>query len=368
MANTFTPFGLHIDDQTGSSLVLKWDVHNSAQYRIGTYYKVYVSDTETGPPEEPKIANTTSISLPFRRDYFWVAVSSVVNGEESPLSPYFKINLKIGATDSTSYITIAVDQDGNPVKLRVNAAGALVVSDSDDATTDDFASESTLLEVKAIVDATRIGVANLHTLVNAFKIEAHSDTSSILSAISTSKIDIVNAINSLKPDLLSIKTSIDITAGEIASLRAENSSNFSSTLSELIALRNEVSAIRQTIDEGAPVLLRAESTLSNVGTAGTTVALPWNIKSIIKQVTVIHESGSATDFTVMIFNRNYSAAERDVVIRETLSNSYSQNRLDFIHSVPYINMQGNDELIVKIVPNQGTSNIFYVVINGEKAR
>lgn len=368
MPNTFIPFGIYIDDQTGSSLILKWDVHNSAQYRVGTYYNVYVSDTESGPPEAPRVANTTSISLPFRRDFFWVAVSSVVDGEESPLSPYFKINLKVGATDSTSYITIAVDQDGNPVKLKVNSAGALVVSDSEDSAEDDFASETTLIEVKNTVDAIRVSTANLYSLVNAFKVESHADKVAILSAISTAKNDIVTAINGLKPELVSIKTSVETVATEITSLRSDNSSNFSSTLAEITSLKDEVTAIKQYLNEGAPVLLRAEATVMNVSTAGTTTILPWNIRSIIKQVTVILESGSATDFTVLICSKNFSASERDIVIRQSLSNSYSQNRLDFIHSVPYINMQGNNELIVKIVPNQGTSNNFYVVINGEKAR
>ena len=111
--------------------------------------------------------------------------------------------------------------------------------------------------------------------------------------------------------------------------------------------------------------LREEIEITNVDSLGLKFTLPWNAKSILTQVTVLHEAGSATDFAVEVWNKSPSTSERNVVFRAHLSEGFSTTRLDFTHVVSYINLDDDDLIIVKIIPNAGTSNNFFVSINGE---
>ncbi len=366
MANTFVPYDIKIDDITSSSVLVTWDIHNVAEYTLGTYYKVYVKESETSPAELPVVANVNSYSVPLRSDNFWVGISSVVRGEESPISPYVEIEARIGVTDSTDYSTIAVDVDGRPSKLLVDSQGRVIVSASgEEATLGDVATETTL--------------ATILDNVSGFRVENAAG----LALISAKSTSIINAINAhrgediLRGDALTITVNtarddiiaaIGMVSADVQNLNSANQVAFSDVITNLDDIAEAVSNIEATLASGVSVLIRADAELTGVTTAGTVVTLPWSRVSIIKQITVILEAGSATDFILEIWNRTLSTSERNVVVRESLSGSYSPNRLDFIHSIPYINVQGNNELIVRVIPNNGTSNSFYIVINGEKAK
>ena len=107
-----------------------------------------------------------------------------------------------------------------------------------------------------------------------------------------------------------------------------------------------------------------EGALLNVGAAGLTLTLPWSKLSYIHQVMVLQETGSATEFEVQVLATATATSEKDII---TKMYSYNQPRLDILGTIPYINKSGLDEIYIKILPNSGTSNNYFVRISGRLA-
>lgn len=368
MTNTFIPYDLHIEDITSNSVLVEWDVHNSAEFKVGTYYNVYVKTNESSPEIEEYTSNTTAISLELKPQNMWVAVSSVVGGEESPLSPYIEIEAKIGVTDSADYSTIAVDKEGRPSKVAVTNNGEIIVSGISPEGSVQLATEETLTSLQS-------DVQNTNSILSS---QVVPEIVSIDTKISTLNLNILDFASQNNTDLTAIKSTIDnfssSNSSNLDSLRASvvslNSdlSTFNNDFnSEISEIKSKLDALEVDLERAILPIIRESGEINGAGPGGVFLYLPWEIKSEINQVTVIKEGGSCLDYTVEIYNKKFSTSNRDMVIQAKLSESYSSDRLDFIHQVPYINMDGNPEIIIRIIPDNGTSNSFYVVLNGKKA-
>ena len=107
-----------------------------------------------------------------------------------------------------------------------------------------------------------------------------------------------------------------------------------------------------------------ETTLLNVTPIGAVVTLPWKVRGTIDQVLVLQEAGAAANFEVQILATATTTAERDII---TKMYSHGSLRLDILGAIPYINKSGLDELYIKIIPDAGTSNNYFVRIAGRIA-
>jgi len=325
MPNIFVPFDLGVKDLTTKSAILTWDLNNVAEYKAGTYYKVYLSDNGTVFTEPPITANIRTLSVPLKQNSFWFAVTSIVDGLESAKSAPFKVDAKIGVSDSRDTSTIAVDINGNPCKLKVNTNGELMTS-------------------------ANFSVGNISVALSGMATEAKQDAQ--IAVAEATRLDIIDEISNLT----------GVVNGASAAITSAINSNASSIGAKLDLLQTATSSSNK------PTILSAETTLSNVTPAGITVYLPWKRRSIIDRVTVIKESGSAANWKIDILNKSGVVTERNVVMREFSNYSYDPNRLDVSRIFSFVNLDSADLVGIRLTPDAGTSNIFYVAIMGTEAQ
>ena len=126
--------------------------------------------------------------------------------------------------------------------------------------------------------------------------------------------------------------------------------------------------IRQDIQgvSTRPYIVESETALSGVTPTGSMITLPWVAKSLIEKVTVFKESGIADSFRVEIL-RHPTVTERNTIFRWDVF-PREMPRLDLLNAFPYVNLSGLDEIYVRVIPDNGTSNNFYARISGIEAR
>jgi len=104
-----------------------------------------------------------------------------------------------------------------------------------------------------------------------------------------------------------------------------------------------------------------EGELTSVTPAGSTLTVGWTKSAMIDQVLVIQEAGAATNFEVAVLAKLNPASERDIITKMVSNGSL---RLDILGSIPYINRDGLDEMYIRIIPDSGTSNNYFVRVAG----
>ena len=108
----------------------------------------------------------------------------------------------------------------------------------------------------------------------------------------------------------------------------------------------------------------AEDVLTSVTPAGAVLTLPWSKRSLIYQILVIQEAGSATEFIVELINNATATSERDVISRMV---SYGSLRMDMLGTFPFKNKNNLEEAYIRIIPNAGTSNNYFVRLSGQQS-
>lgn len=325
MPNIFVPFDLGVKDLTTKSAILTWDLNNVAEYKAGTYYKVYLSDNGTTFTEPAIVANIRTLSVPLKANEFWFAVTSIVDGLESVKSSPFKVAAKLGMSDSRDTSTVAIDINGNPCKLKVNANGELMTSANFSVGNISVALSGMATEVKQDAQI---------TIAEATRLDLIAEISNLTGVVNGSSSAIITSIN----------TNSGIIAAKLDAIQSATSSS------------------------NKPTILSAETTLSNVTSAGITVYIPWKKRAIIDRITVIREAGSATSWKIEILNKNAPVTARNVIMREFSYNSYDVDRFDVLRTFSFINLDGADLIGIRLTPDTGTSNIFYVAITGTEAQ
>lgn len=325
MPNIFVPFDLGVKDLTTKSAILTWDLNNVAEYKAGTYYKVYLSDNGTTFTEPAIIANIRTLSVPLKASEFWFSVTSIVDGMESAKSAPFKVATKLGMSDSRDTSTIAVDINGTPCKLKVNANGELMTS-------------------------ANFSVGDVSIALSGMATEIKQNTQ--ISIAEATRLDLISEISNLT----------GVVNGASAAIVSSINTNSTVVSNKLDAIHSAVSSSNK------PTILSAETTMSNVTPSGITVYIPWKKRAIIDRITVIREAGSATSWKIEILNKNFPVTARNVVLKEFSYNSYDTDRFDVMRTFSFINLDGVDIIGIRLTPDVGTSNIFYVAITGTEAQ
>lgn len=420
MANIFVPFDLKIRDMGSSTVTVEWDLDNTVEFKAGTYYKVYTSDDGLSYSFLAN-ANVKYTSIPLRNNTFYVKVSSVVVGlgESAPSLP-LTVSAQTGTVDFGDQTTIAVTPTGEPIKLRATPNGELLVSAASfslsGVTITGFSTEAKQdLQISAaatlLAQVSAFKLAN-HTDLDAvanrlvlFQAEAHSDSINILNKLDAFKtqnnLDILatklevanfkvanhNDLDALKTEVTGLKTAnhtdigvvgmkVDAVGTAVGTVKtavdnfaSTNNTNLGSANTKLEEIKTKLQEIKlEVIDSNLSRLLRAETTLSNVTTAGITVTLPWKARSIIHQITLVKESGAATKWSIEVINKNFPITERNIICRMPSYEVYDPNRTDLLKTIPYINIDNADEVRVRVIPDAGTSNQFALIVSGEQAK
>jgi len=138
--------------------------------------------------------------------------------------------------------------------------------------------------------------------------------------------------------------------------------------SDLAGLNTVITGLQEHIDDASLAhLLQSEATTSGVSSAGSIITLPWKKRSLIHKITVIKESGSASQWLVEILNTNVTPGEKNIVLRDASVN-YSGTRMDLLQTVPFINVLDLDFIYVRLTPDAGSDNVFYLNISGEESK
>jgi hypothetical protein len=306
MANTFIPFGLKVRDITSAGITIEWDLDNTVEFRPGTYYKVYTSMDNVSYTVLEQ-ANIKYHSFALKSVPYWMKVTSFVVGlgESLPSAP-FQITQVIGVTDSQDQTTVAITPSGEPIKLKTTPTGELAVA---------------LSGAQLTIDNAVLNIG-------------------------------VGLAKEIKQDALLLS---------LNNLKDNNHTDLDAVLQRLVVM--------QAALEIAPFphLMRAETNVTNVTPAGLVIVLPFKKKALIHQITVVKEFGSASSWTLEIHNKAALVTEKNVIVREFSYNQYDPNRFDVLKTIPYFNSEGLDQIVVKIIPNTGTSNNFNIAISGEEA-
>lgn len=424
MSNPYIPTNVRVEDFNPGSLVLDWDVSTVLEKDIKTRYNVWGSNNSGGTWDlivENSVGSHTSITA----TWAWVAVSSIHStlGESDKSAPLV-LQSPETLSGGVPQMAVGLDEDGNHHFLKVSSDGGLILGegisisiDTTDLSTEAKQDELMLnvaKESKQDVLIEAVNTANTDIVAaigtnNTEIVDAITDASSI--AAKEAKQDITNTMlttidGNLTAGVATLDHSIILTqsqirnqliAGEatnaaalagvnaiITAFKASNESNIDTLIADLntFAAANgvdltdmqtqldtilaEIVAVNANIIDYGRVLLREEYVIVGADPGGVKFTVPWEAKSIINQVTVIQEAGSATDFTVEVFNKAISNSARNVILKSKLSDGFSPTRLDFLHTLSYINLDGADTITIKVTPNNGTSNNFFVSINGEK--
>ncbi len=305
MPNLFVPSNLRITDVLGDSAVIAWDISNAVKSRPGVRFRVYTSaDGVAFTLFDSYIRQEASVPLKSASKFVKVSSYTPTLGE-SDKSAVLEIR---GPETLAQYETptpVAVDEAGKSRYLKTTSDGKL--------------------EVKA------------------------EFTDLILSGVSTEAKQ--DAVISLLTDLKSYSS---------PGLAKEAKQD--SILLQLISQSNTLSEIRANTEVGN--LTISETEMLSVTPAGSKATVLFPSRANIRQITVIQEFGIAESFSVRIWRKKVSASDRDILAK---FDSYQENRLDVIKTIPYINLDGTDEITIQVIPDNGTSNNFYVRISGELA-
>lgn len=141
------------------------------------------------------------------------------------------------------------------------------------------------------------------------------------------------------------------------------------TLFERLAdIQSKLATLATEADNGfEPSIIEVTGSLTSVGTAGAILTGPWYKKSLVQKITVIQESGSATSFMVEVLKVAAPVNERNTVARHVIFPNYMP-RVDLLAQFPFVNGNGLEEVYVRVIPNAGTSNSYYVSVSGIKAK
>jgi len=220
--------------------------------------------------------------------------------------------------------------------------------------------------------------------IEAFKIEAHSDAQALDVRIQNSTNAIQTTLNTLRTEndanLTEVKDAIDAASAQnnadlidveaaIDQLNTDNTAQNAALQSTVDAIKTNTDTIISELQvANSSKLIREEAVLTNVSTiANRTATLSWSKESLVHQITVIKEAGDATTWTVEVLNKSGTVTARNIVYCEAAYPVYDPNRFDLLKTMPYINIDGNDSIIVRVTPDTGTNNQFYVAVSGEKA-
>lgn len=302
MANSFVPFDLKLKAILGDTAVITWDVHNLIEFKKGTRYKVYISPDDSAYTFLRDTPRTeTAIAINSSTKFVKVSSYHQTLGE-SQLSTAIKFDSPETLTEFKDVTPVATDGSGKSRALKIDA-------------------ETGRLDVNAFINEEVL--ARLSTEGLATEAKQDAQNAALTSIITKQNSALINQ-----------QTQIDL----LAELRASNA---------------------------AGTLISSETVIEPVGTLGIKVTLPFYAKADIKQVTLLHEFGTATSFTLKIWRKKVSSSERDVLAR---FDSYDANgRLDIIKNIPYINLDNTDEITLQILPDNGTSNRFFLRVSGSLA-
>jgi len=372
MPNTHIPYDLKTKDLMAKSVQVTWDVHNTIEFMSGTTYDVVVSTDGGVTHGAPISTGRRDIVLPLLSTEFHFAVRSV-----SPVlgislySPFCLVKHKIGSTDAQNPGTIAVSESGSPSKLIVDASGALKIGGTVSVNgMSDVATEVTLSGVLLEVQSFRNTNSNY---LNSIRTTITTKADEIFNNITASRTAIVNKISDVKleldkvsPLIASLIDKVDDVSFEITDVLTDNQSLLTSDLAEIKTKLDHIKLAAENSNK--PSILFSEIVLPNVDAEGVTVFIPWKSASIINRVTVIKEFGSATSWKIEILNKGFPITQRNVVMRENSYESYDPDRYDILRTFSFVNVDGNDLVGIRLTPDTGTSNIFYVCITGTEAQ
>jgi hypothetical protein len=209
-------------------------------------------------------------------------------------------------------------------------------------------------------------------VVSNFQVANHNDLDGIKNSLDNFKsanhtdLDIINtSIVTVNTSIGTVNTSVGTVNTSVGTVK----SAIDDTNSKLEDVKDKLDTINANVqNSNLTSLLRADTTISSVTPAGVLVVLPWKKRSIIHQITILKESGSATKWSVEIINKAPPTTERNVICRVASYEVYDPNRLDVLRSIPYVNLDNADELRIKVYPDVGTSNQFAVIVSGEQAK
>lgn len=163
-SENYIPYNIRLDKTTSAGVWVTWDIHPSAEYGQNTYYRVYVSIDGGSTWSAPSTATRRAHYEPLKSSYFWVTVSSVVNGEESAKSTTpLMISNRVGDNAAGTSTTVAISElSGAPSKLLVDEeSGALKVSVVGGVSTDGAAIDTSFLAKDSTAQAIGLEVAKL---------------------------------------------------------------------------------------------------------------------------------------------------------------------------------------------------------------
>jgi hypothetical protein len=372
MPNTYVPYDLKVKDITARGAVLAWEVHNTIEYMAGTTYDVAIS-TDGGATFLPATSSgRKEIIVPLLQSefHFKVRSASPVLGI-SDYSPICIVAHKIGSTDAQSQSTISVTESGAPSKLITLPDGALKVGGEIEVTgLSTLAMEATLGNVLIEVQAFKNTNSNY---LNSIRATVISKSDEIFNNINTTRSAIVNSLTGIQieldkvnPLMYDLIDKVDESSSDITSELASNTASIEVKLEDIKSKLDLVTAA--AVASNKPKILHSEIVLSNVTDEGTTVFLPWKQASIVNRVTVMREFGSATKWTIEILNKNFPVTSRNVVMKENSYESYDPDRYDILRTFSFVNIDGQDLIGIRLTPDTGTSNIFYVCITGTEAQ
>jgi len=302
MANNFVPFDLKIKNILGDTAIISWDVHNAIEFKPGTKYNIYVSaDDLSYNLLKTAVRTETTVALSAANKFIKISSLHASFGE-SALSQALGIATPETLAEYKEITPIATDELGKSRALKINSlTGRLEV--------DAFLSSAIIAEINTVGLSTE--AKQDATLINLADLNAKQDAA-----------------------LLYQQTQIDLLTEIKLSVAADN-------------------------------LISTEAVAEPVSVAGTKITLPFAKKAKILQVTLLHEFGTATAFSVNIWRKKISSSDRDILAR---FDSYDlTGRLDVIKAIPYISLDNADEITLQILPNNGTSNRFFVRVAGSLA-
>lgn len=305
MANIYTPYDLSIKTIIGDTAILKWDVHNAIEFKSGTKYNVYTSPDDGAYTLLATVVRTEA-AVPLSPQNAFVKISSLAPMlGESDKSAALAIKGPVTLAEYKEATPVGVDELGKSRYLKIDANGTLAVSDA--------------------------GIA------------------AALAGVSTAS----------KQDA-QIALLAEIRSFFLPGLAKESKQD--ETIARLVDVADWLAQINNNTKIGNLVV--SEADMISVGPVGAKITLPFWAKAKIEQITAIHESGTATKFTVRVWRKKTASQTRDMLAE---FDSYNSPRLDVIKIIPYINLDGIDEVTIQVLPDNGTSNNFYVRIAGSLA-
>jgi hypothetical protein len=237
------------------------------------------------------------------------------------------------------------------------------------------ATDTNLNDIEADVEQVNADLA-------AFKAANHIDLTDINVKLQNNTTTLNNNLNLLRSENAAGLDDIKDAIGDASALNSSDIQDVEAAVTQLntdntaqnAALQSTVNDIKTNTDAiltelsvvNSSKILRSEAILTNVSPSGAIATLTWEKSSLVHQVTVIKEYGDAVNWTVEILNKALPITQRNVIYWEPSYSTYSPNRFDLLKTMPYINIDGNASILVRITPDAGTSNQFYVAVSGEK--